>query len=220
MNEEQYFGVSIETWGEGPRAIDDERLGALAWALGELGAAGPAVGAGGLAGGPGATFGVYVLDDGSNPAVAWASVAERAITVFGDACTKAGLSHGGIAHVEILTEEYFDRDVEQEPETYLGVTEVARELGVSRQRVSELRRAETFPAPIADLAAGPVWKGSSLRRFIEGWERRPGSVAPGSERTWCRILSSLSSVPCRWQCLLGLVGRTAPPGGPWSSGRS
>jgi hypothetical protein len=181
VNEERYFGISIETWGEGPRAVDDERLEALGWALDELGAAGPAVGAGGLAGGPSATFGVYVSDDGSNPAVAWASVAERAITVFGDACSKAGLSHGGIAHVEILTEEYFDREVEQEPETYLGVSEVARKLGVSRQRVSELRRSDTFPAPIADLAAGPVWKGSSLRRFIEGWERRPGR--PRTHRT-------------------------------------
>jgi hypothetical protein len=174
VSEERYFGVSIETWGEGPHAIDDERLGALGWALDELGAAGPAVGAGGLAGGPGATFGVYVVDDRANPTDAWTIAAERAITVFGDACSKAGISHGGIAHVEILTEEYFDREVDQDPETFLGVSEVARELGVSRQRVSELRRSEAFPAPIADLAAGPVWKGSSLRRFIEGWERRPG----------------------------------------------
>src|SRR5919106_865920 len=122
MNEDGYFAVSIETWGEGPHAIDNE----------------------------------------------------RAITLWEHACEKAGVSHGGIAHVEILTEEYLDRENDQEPETYLGVSEVADELGVSRQRVSELRKAEGFPAPIADLAAGPVWKGSSLRRFIEGWERRPG----------------------------------------------
>ncbi|HJQ72834.1 MAG TPA: hypothetical protein VJ887_05430 [Actinomycetota bacterium] len=181
MNEGRYFGVSIETWGEGPHAIDDERLGALAWALDELSAASPAVGAGGLAGGPGATFGVYVADEPADPAFVWTTVVERAITVFEDACSKAGVSHGGIAHVEILTEEYFDREIGQDPETYLGVSEVARELGVSRQRVFELRRSDAFPAPIADLAAGPVWKGSSLQRFIEGWERRPGR--PRTHRT-------------------------------------
>lgn len=174
MSGNRYFGVSIDTWGEGPDAIDDERLGALGWALGELGAAGPAVGAGGLAGGPSATFGVYVVDQPADPASMWATVAERAVIVFEDASSKAGVSHGGIAHIEILTDEYFDREIQQEPETYLGVSEVARELGVSRQRVSELRRAEAFPAPIADLAAGPVWNGSSLKRFISGWERRPG----------------------------------------------
>ncbi|MBA3738529.1 MAG: hypothetical protein H0W97_08155 [Actinobacteria bacterium] len=173
MNEELYFGVSIETWGSGPNAVDDERLGALGWALGELGAAGPAVGSGGLAGGPGATFGIYVPEEPAHPKV-WTAVTQRAVAIFEDACTKAGIAHDGIAHVEILTEEYFDREVEQEPETYLGVSEVARELGVSRQRVAELRRSEAFPAPIADIAAGPVWKGSSLTRFIEGWERRPG----------------------------------------------
>ena len=174
MNEDRYFGASIETWGEGPHAIGNEQLEALAGALGELGAAGPAVGGGGLAGGPGATFGVYVVNEPANPAVMWTTVAQRAIALFEDACAKAGVSHGGIAHVEILTEEYVDRELEQEPETYLGVSEVARVLGVSRQRVSELRRSEGFPVPIAELAAGPVWKGSSLRRFTDSWERRPG----------------------------------------------
>ena len=187
MNEERYFGVSIETWGEGPHAIDDERLGALGWALDELGARGPAVGAGGIAGGPGATFGVYVADKPAKPASVWTAVVERGVTVFGDACSKAGISHGGIAHVEILAEEYFDREIDQDPETYLGVSEVAHELGVSRQRVSELRRSDAFPAPIADLSAGPVWKGSSLRRFIEGWERRPGR--PPKDRSASRVPS-------------------------------
>lgn len=174
MNDERYFGVSIETWGEGLRAVDDESLGQLGWALQELGAAGPATGAGGLAGGPGATFGVYASSEDAEAPEVWLSVADRATRIFDDACTKAGLSHRGIARVEVVTEEYLDRDLSQETETYLGVSELARELQVSRQRVSELRMSEAFPAPIAELAAGPVWKGSSLKRFIAGWDRRPG----------------------------------------------
>ena len=174
MTDERYFGVSIETWGKGPRAIDDEGLGQLSWALRELGAAGPATGAGGLAGGPGATFGIYVSDEDAEVDEVWLTVTGRALRTFDDACTKAGLSHHGIARIEVMTERYLDRDLTREPETYLGVSEVARELRVSRQRVSELRTSEAFPAPIAELAAGPVWKGSSLKRFVAGWDRRPG----------------------------------------------
>ena len=173
MSEERYLAVSVETWGEGPSAIDDERIEALMWSLGELGGAGPAVSAGGLSGGVGATFGVFVSSVDADVEL-WPSAAARAVQIFEDACTKAGVAHGGIANLEVMTEEYFDRELDQEPETYLGVTEVARELHVSRQRVAELRRTDAFPAPIAELAAGPVWRGSTLKRFIAEWERRPG----------------------------------------------
>jgi hypothetical protein len=54
------------------------------------------------------------------------------------------------------------------------VTEIATLLGVSRQRVSELRNRPDFPSPIAELAAGPVWTRTSLNQFIESWPRRPG----------------------------------------------
>jgi hypothetical protein len=173
VNGERYLSVSIESWGDGPHVIDDDRIETLMWALGELGAAGPAVGVGGLAGGVSATFGLSVAAGEPDLGV-WPVVAERSVRIFDDACTKAGITHGGVANLEIMTEEYFDRDLNREPETYLGVTEVARELHVSRQRVSELRTSEAFPAPIAELAAGPVWRGSTLKRFMAGWERRPG----------------------------------------------
>jgi serine/threonine protein kinase len=38
-----------------------------------------------------------------------------------------------------------------------GVTEVASELGVSRQRVSKLRERTDFPDPVGELAQGPIW---------------------------------------------------------------
>lgn len=56
----------------------------------------------------------------------------------------------------------------------LGVTEVSRELGVSKQRVAQLRDRPDFPDPVAELAAGPVWTQASLSRFIEQWDRSPG----------------------------------------------
>lgn len=69
---------------------------------------------------------------------------------------------------------YQAEDLARPPERYVGVTEVAELLGVSRQRASELRTRRGFPAPIAELASGPVWTASSLGRFLETWERRPG----------------------------------------------
>jgi len=65
-------------------------------------------------------------------------------------------------------------DLARPPDRYVGVSEIAQMLGVSRQRASELRTRPGFPAPIADLASGPVWTRGSLDRFISTWERRPG----------------------------------------------
>ncbi len=52
----------------------------------------------------------------------------------------------------------------------VGVAEIARMLGVSRQRVSQLAETEQFPEPTVRLSAGPVWK----REDIEQWAERTG----------------------------------------------
>lgn len=85
--------------------------------------------------------------------------------------------HRRTVGLEVLDSEVLARELATPAETYLGVSEVAALLNVSRQRVSELRTSAAFPAPIAELKAGPVWAASSLRRFTETWERRPGRPA-------------------------------------------
>lgn len=174
MDEERLYNVSIETWGEGVGSVDDEALSALVAVLRDVGAVGPVAGAGGLGGGPGATFSVKVVGSGSD---AFARVASTAVEIFDAACEKAGISHGGVARLDILTEPYLERDLERDPEEYAGVSEVAALLGVSRQRVSELRARDGFPEPIAELASGPVWAVTSLRSFVANWPRKPGRPA-------------------------------------------
>ena len=50
----------------------------------------------------------------------------------------------------------------------LGTSEVAALLGVSRQAISNLRaRNPEFPAPIAELKSGPVWKEEDIRAWAE-----------------------------------------------------
>jgi hypothetical protein len=170
---ERSFVVSIEAWGTGAKTIPDDTLSELAPTLARLGASGAAAAAGGLAGGPSATFSVTVLANTIDRETV-SELTARAVTWFERACSMLGIEHDGIARVDLVEERYADLELEREPERYAGVTEVARFLGVSRQRVAELRAREDFPVPVAELAAGPVWTESSLRRFIDAWPRRPG----------------------------------------------
>lgn len=80
-----------------------------------------------------------------------------------------------IERVEAKSRARAVRDLERPtyPEM-LGAAEVADTLGVSRQRVDELRRAGRLPEPIAELRASPVWPRPAIDRFLETWERKPG----------------------------------------------
>lgn len=170
--DERYVSVSIETWGDGPGSLDDDALGELGAILQENGAVGAVASIGGLAGGPGAMFGLYLNEE--SDAELFREVASRVIELFVAGCEKVGLPVNGIANIDIATERYLKLDLEREPERFAGLHEVAGFLGVSKQRVAELREREDFPAPLAQLAAGPVWAISSLKRFRAGWPRQPG----------------------------------------------
>ena len=47
-----------------------------------------------------------------------------------------------------------------------GLAEIAGLAGVSRQRASQLAGHPDFPAPIARLAMGPVWRESDVQAFL------------------------------------------------------
>ena len=167
------FEIEIETWGDGAGSYPPDVVADLPRALAALGASGPVVSTGGIAGGVGASFGVDIRSDRADPGYFPAAL-RTGIRIFHDACDTLGLAHRGIARSVVLTQDMIGLELAQEPETYLGVTELARALGVSRQRVAQLRARHDFPAPAAELAAGPVWKGTTLRRFVKSWDRRPG----------------------------------------------
>jgi hypothetical protein len=54
----------------------------------------------------------------------------------------------------------------------MGAAEVARFLGVSRQRVLQLRERPDFPAPVSRLASGPIWESVDIER----WARETGRI--------------------------------------------
>jgi hypothetical protein len=77
--------------------------------------------------------------------------------------------------VEVITEaELFRRAGEPTMPELMSAAEIGQELGVSRQRVHKLRSMPHFPAPLAELRGGAVWDAAAIRKFAEGWERKPG----------------------------------------------
>jgi hypothetical protein len=83
--------------------------------------------------------------------------------------------------IETITEnEYGTRADEPTMPELMSAAEIADELGVSRQRVHQLRATAGFPAPLADLRGGAVWDAAAVRRFAQTWERKPGRPPTGS----------------------------------------
>lgn len=98
-----------------------------------------------------------------------------AVRVGIDRTRKAIGAAGKVVAVEVLTVDEHDRQLEQPafPEL-VGIAETAEILEVSKQRVSSLRSRPDFPAPVAELRAGPVWRKGDLSRFASTWTRKPG----------------------------------------------
>jgi predicted DNA-binding transcriptional regulator AlpA len=59
----------------------------------------------------------------------------------------------------------------------MGAAEVATFLGVSRQRVHQLRETyRDFPEPLSVLATGPVWDGRRVRAWQQKHPDRPTGI--------------------------------------------
>ena len=70
-----------------------------------------------------------------------------------------------------------------DPELIVGVTEAGALLGVSKQRLAQLRASyRDVPPPVAKLACGPIWTNRAIVAFRTRHPRRP----PGRP-TWGRV---------------------------------
>ena len=56
----------------------------------------------------------------------------------------------------------------------LGAAEVESMLGVTRQRLHQIRKTHDFPAPLTHVAATPLWTRAGIQAFIDRWDRTPG----------------------------------------------
>lgn len=64
-----------------------------------------------------------------------------------------------------------------------GVSEVAEVLGLSRQRVAQLRNRPDFPDPVAEIASGPIWDLDAVAGWLgSGVRRGPGRPSGAAAR--------------------------------------
>jgi len=77
--------------------------------------------------------------------------------------------------VEVVRESERQRRAEAPtmPEL-MSAAEISEELGISRQRVHQLRATSGFPAPLVELRGGAVWDAAAVRKFDREWSRKPG----------------------------------------------
>lgn len=99
----------------------------------------------------------------------------KAAAVVTSAAERSDLPALPIVRAEATREDIFEAELERPsfPEL-LGVSEAAAVLGVSRQRLAEIRHKPDFPQPIFELAAGPIWLRPAVASWADTWERKPG----------------------------------------------
>ena len=103
-----------------------------------------------------------------------------------DLAAKTSVPLWPVIRLEVVTFEELEAELDrpQIPEL-LGSAELQDLLGVTRQRLGQLRKEKAnFPKPLLELAAGPVWARSAIDAFLETWERKSGRppAAVGTSR--------------------------------------
>ena len=137
--------------------IDPDQWGERVDALLEVLAETPSV-EGPVGWGAGPTLGVVFIVEAEDISAA----ASRGLAAFIDAVKRvAGDLDVGVRRFEVTEDDF-------EPPSLLGATDVARLLGVSRQRVYQLAEQADFPRPVVTLARGRMWE----RGQVEAWARR------------------------------------------------
>lgn len=71
----------------------------------------------------------------------------------------------------------------------VGLSEAAAILGVSKQRVDQLRKKDAMPEPLAVLRATPVWERSAVEQYAQERRTKPGPV-PAIRHCACCPLAS------------------------------
>lgn len=91
---------------------------------------------------------------------------------------------GVVVGLEVTEWSRFERELERSPMPELvGVAEAEAVLGVSRQRFHQIRSTHaSFPAPLTEVAATPLWTRAAIDQFVRGWNRKPGRPAGASGR--------------------------------------
>ncbi len=141
----------------------------------------------------GALFHVIYAPESSNEWGASLQVDATSATeavVLGDRALRKACSAARMDKPNVLEIEAVPTDDSGEPkrDRLIGLSDIARLMGVSRQRVHQIAYTSGFPAPFQRplTRAGALWRERDVRRWMQATKRRPvskKSVAPTSKRT-------------------------------------
>jgi predicted DNA-binding transcriptional regulator AlpA len=123
---------------------------------------------------------LYIETDvGPNAAVTAVETGSERVRQYAE---KVGLPMWPVVRTEAVESDTFHAELEVSNfPNILGTTEVTEMLGVSRQRLHELRSLGRFPEPMVELAATPLWIRSTVDSFLAGWSRKPGRPSKNQE---------------------------------------
>lgn len=115
---------------------------------------------------------------------------EAAASALRNAASATGLLKPTRLRV-LPTAEFLDETAHPEPMNLdlIGITEIAAELGVSRQRAGQLADDPDFPGPVVQPASGRLYTRASVKAFQQRWtatrnprggrrRRQPAKTAP------------------------------------------
>lgn len=137
---------------------------------------------------------VVLYDTGDNPALLSKQAAEQAATWLDDHGIR-----GELIEIRVVTESQREAEaVAPTMPSLVSASGAAEILGVRRQRVHQLYKDNPrFPAPLVQLATGPVWDEKAIEWFKSVWERKPGRPAvagrPNGSGVGTPKVSSMSS---------------------------
>ncbi|HEY5200704.1 MAG TPA: hypothetical protein VIJ31_07310 [Acidothermaceae bacterium] len=169
--------LTIEAKSTADDEVDLARLSELAQQLRDV--------AGSVNGG-GNSYGVVVQVRGTA-----AGAIRTATSRFSKQRDEVGLPPWPIVRCELIERDEFMQRIAAVPGAelagtavgILGAQEVSSALHISRQRVMQISTRPDFPAPIARLAATPVWSAASILRYAENRNTAPGRPPAG----WTRV---------------------------------
>jgi hypothetical protein len=119
----------------------------------------------------GATFTVSTL----TPTMA----ALEGLRLFDEALGPDGRDYG-VDDLEVSTYEALETRWADEGDL-VGVTEIAKMIGLSRQRAGQLTKRPDWPEPYARLASGPAWRRAEVEEVLR--VIRPANGLPATSQT-------------------------------------
>jgi predicted DNA-binding transcriptional regulator AlpA len=101
----------------------------------------------------------------------------RAVETLWSALEECGLENATIVKATQISHEQFDtQEVLDLPIQLLCATECARMLEVSKQRISQLIEAGSFPKPDGEVGGRPAWLASTIRTFASNRRAKKSSA--------------------------------------------